>query len=210
LVAVTSRLLRWVLVGCAALIAGCGGDQTTTTPPPSTVPDKPPTAAQLARIHSTAAAPFFWLGPRYGGQKVTRATLTATDPPDSIFQYGTPTCKAGVGCSYDLGVATLRDREPVTTQRCWRRLGPALVLGCDQATALQVYTAGVEVFLSSRAVKPARVALALRLKARGTAVGARLEGLTAPKPFTCEEAKRFPSDFRAQVPAGLTPRACQG
>ena len=205
-----SRLLCWALVGCAALIAGCGSDQTATTPPPSTVPDTPPTAAQVARISSTETAPFFWLGPRYRDQELTRATLTATDPPDSIFQYGTPTCKAGVGCNYDLGVATLRDREPVTTQLCWRRLGPALVLGCDQATALQVYTGAVEVFLSSRAARPARAALALRLKTRGTAAGPRLDGLAAPKPFTCEEAKRFPADFRARLPASLAPGACQG
>jgi len=210
LVAVTPRLPQCVLAGCTALIAACGSDQTATTPPPKTVPDKPPTAGQLARIGSTATAPFFWLGSRYGGQKLTRATLTATDPPDSIFQYGTPTCRAGIGCSYDLGVATLRDREPVTTQRCWRRLGPALVLGCDQAAALQVYTGAVEVFLSSRAVKPARGALALRLKLRGTAAAPRLEGLAAPKPFTCEEARSFPAEFRARVPVGLAPRRCQG
>jgi len=210
LVAVTSRLLCWVLVGCAALIAGCGSDETTTTPPPSTVPERPPTAAQLARIRSTATAPYFWLGPRYREQQLTRATLTAADPADSIFQYGRPTCRAGVGCSYDLGVATLRDREPVTTQRCWRRLGPALVLGCDQAAVLQIYTGAVEVFLSSRAVRPARAALALRLKLRGASAGPRLGGLAAPKPFTCREAKRFPADFRARLPATLAPGACGG
>lgn len=206
----TPRLLCCVLVGCAALIAGCGSDQSATTPPPSTVPDRPPTAAQLARIASTPTAPFFWLGPRYRDQALTRAKLTAADPPDSIFQYGTPTCKTGVGCSYDLGVATLRDREPVTTQRCWRRLGRALVLGCDQATALQVYTGAVEVFLSSREVRPARAALALRLKLRGTTTGPRLAGLAAPKPFTCREAKRFPPDFRTRLPLILAPGACRG
>jgi len=205
-----SRLLCCVLVGCAALMAGCGSDQSATTPPPSTVPDRPPTAAQLARIRSTATTPFFWLGPRYRDQELTRATLTAADPPASIFQYGTPTCKAGVGCSYDLGVATLRNREPVTTQRCWRRLGRALVLGCNQASALQVYTGAVEVFLSSRTTRPTRAALALALKRRGTRASRRLSGLAAPKPFTCREAKRFPADFRAGLPLILAPGACEG
>lgn len=205
-----SRLPLCVFVVCASSIAGCGGDQTATTPPPSTTPDKPPTATQLAQIASTATSPVFWLGSRYGGEPLTRAKLTATDPPDSIFQYGTPTCRAGVGCSYELGVATLRKRVPETGQRCWRQLGPALALGCDQATALQVYTGSVEVFLSSRAVKPARVALALRRKERGTTVARRLHGLAAPERFTCQESEDFRGDFRAALPAALAPGACPG
>jgi len=196
------------LLACATLIAGCADDRTATTPPPSTVPEQLPTAAQLGRIRSTTSAPFFWLGRAYRAQRLTHAALTAQEPPDSIFQYGTPTCEAGAGCSYDLGVATLRERDPDTTQRCWRRLGAAIALGCDRAAVLQVYTGSVEVFLSSQALNPARVARALRLKGPGTAAGTRLRGLTTPRPFTCQEARRFPADFRARVPPELAARAC--
>jgi len=200
--------LGFLLLACAALTAGCGADRTVTATLPSTAPAKPPTAGERARIRSTAAAPLYWLGPSHGGQRLMRATLTATEPPDSIFQYGRPTCAAGAGCSYDLGVATLRERDPDTTQRCWKRLGPAIVLGCDRAPVLQVYTGAVEVFLSSRALEPARVARALRLKRAGTAAGAARDGLAAPERFSCEEAKRFPAGFRARVPVRLSPGAC--
>lgn len=205
-----ARSVPCLLVACAVLGAGCGADQTATAPPPSTLPDAPPSARQLAQIHSTPTTPFFWLGRAYGGRELTRATLTAADPPDSIFQYGKPTCRAGIGCSYDLGVATLRKRDPDPSQRCWRRLGPALVLGCDQATALQVYTGRVEVFLSSRAIDPVRVLRALRLKGTGAAATTRLGGLVAPEPFTCAEAKLLAADFRARLPAQLAPRGCPG
>lgn len=204
----TTRPALRILLACALALAGCGGDETATAPPVSTVPDRPPTAAQLARIASTPAHPFFWLGPSHEGQALTRGILTATEPPDSIFQYGPPTCRARVGCSYRLGVATLRDRAPDTTQRCWRRLGPALVLGCDRGSELRIYSGSVEVFLSSTAVKPARVALALRIKAAGAAVRPRLAGLAAPQRFTCEEARDFPPRFRAQIPAQLAPGSC--
>jgi hypothetical protein len=204
------RLLTCLLLACAALAAGCGGDQNAKVAPPSTVPAAPPTTRQLAQIRSTSTTPFFWLGRAHGAQRLTRATLTAADPPDSIFQYGRPTCRAGVGCSYELGVATLRKRNPDTTQRCWQRLGPALTLGCDQATALQVYTGPVEVFLTSRARKPSRVVRALRLKGPTSTAGRPLSGLAAPQPFTCAEAKILPADFRAHLPMQLAPGACGG
>ncbi|MCA1656849.1 MAG: hypothetical protein LC713_03920 [Actinobacteria bacterium] len=206
----TVRSLPCLLLACTALGAGCGDDRQPTATAPSTVPDKPPTARQLGQIRSTPSSPFFWLGPSYGGRRLTRATLTAADPPDSIFQYGSPTCAVRIGCSYDLGVATLRGRDPDTTQRCWGRLGPAFALGCGRSTVLQVYSGPVEVFVSLRPGGPARTIGALRLKRLGTAVGPPLDGLVAPKPFTCKEAKQFPPEFRATVPAQLQPGACLG
>jgi hypothetical protein len=196
-----------LLAACVALAAaGCGED--AGTPPPSTVPDKPPTTKELAQIRSTPGVPLFWLGPRYGGRELTRAKLTATEPPDSIFQYGRAACAVATGCTYDVGVATLRSRAPDTSQRCWRRLGPALVLGCDPAATLQVYSAGVEVFVTSRPHGAVVAARTLRLKRTGTSVGRRFDGLAAPKRFTCAEAKVLPAQFVATLPTQLAPGPC--
>lgn len=202
------ELLPILLLACALLVIGCGDDQYAGTPPPSTVPAKSPTAVDLGRIRSTPRTPFFWLGRSYGGRPLARAVLTAADPPDSIFQYGNPDCQAGVGCSYDIGVATLRKRDPDTTQRCWKALGPAFVLACNGAETVQVYSGAVEVFTTFGPVGPGRLVQALRLKGPGTAAGPQLDGLATPKPFTCEEAKMFPQEFRAALPAALAPAAC--
>jgi hypothetical protein len=174
------------------------------------VPEPPPTPAALARIRSSADAPLYWLGSRYGDKRLTRATLTTDDPPDSIFQYGPAHCVAGAGCSYALGVATVRDRAPASEEACWRAFGGALVLACPGSEALQIYTGAVEVFVRSADGNPLRVARALRLKTargEGTAVA---RALAAPRPFSCEQVKRFPVAFRAALPAALQPECGAG
>jgi hypothetical protein len=194
-----------VLVAVAAVLAGCGSsDDTATTTAPRVVPDRPPGPAELRTITSTPEAPIYWLGPSYRDRNLTHAKLTADDPPDAIFQYGTPACQAGTGCSYPLGVATVRERDPASEEACWRDLGDALVLACSGSESLQIYTAGVEVFLQSADGDPLRAARALRLKtaAGGTAVAA----LPAPRPFSCDLVKRFPDAFAAALPAVLRPQ----
>lgn len=197
------RSSRVALLVLAVLVAGCGADGTATMPPPRTVPDRPPTPAELAKLRSTPEGPIYWLGPRYRDKRLTRAKLTATDPPGAIVQYGKPVCEAGSGCSYPVGVATVQERDPASEEACWRKLGSALVLACPGSETLQIYTGHVEVFVRSADGKPWPVARALRLKdgEGATAVAA----LPAPRPFSCDQVKRFPDSFEAALPAALRP-----
>jgi hypothetical protein len=198
------RAALTLTVVVAALLAGCGSDDTTaTTPPPRTVPDKPPTPTQLAAIKSVPGAPIYWLGRRYRSSQLTRATLTATDPPDAIFQYGTPACEAGTGCTYPLGVATVRKRDPSSEEACWHELGAALVLACAHAPSAQVYTGDVEVFIQSSGADPLGAARALRLKT--TSPTSAVTTLPAPRPFSCRQLERFPDAFASSLPAPLRP-----
>lgn len=185
------------------VLAGCGSDDTAPTTTPRAVPDRPPGPAELARIKSSPAVPVYWLGPRYRDRRLTRATLTADDPPDAIFQYGPPMCQAGTGCSYPLGVATVRERDPASEEACWSALGQALVLACSGSESLQLYTAGVEVFVRSADGDPLRAARALRLKT--AAAETPPAALPAPRPFSCDLVKRFPDAFAAALPAVLRP-----
>lgn len=192
----------------AALLAGCGSDDTTaTTPPPRTVPDGPPSAAQLAAIRSTRSALIYWLGRSYRGTSLTRATLTATDPADAIFQYGKPLCEAGTGCTYPLGVATVRKRDPSSEEACWHELGAAFVLACAHAPSAQVYTGDVEVFIQSSGANPLDAARALRLKTASPT--SAVAALPAPRPFSCRQLERFPDAFASALPASLRP-SCSG
>jgi hypothetical protein len=195
------RIVLVLVVG--ALLAGCGSDDTVTTPPPRTVPDKPPTPAQLATIKATDDAPIYWLGPSYRATPLTRTNLTAADPPDAIFQYGTPVCEVRVGCTYPLGVATVRKRDPSSEEPCWHELGAALALACAHSESAQVYTGDVEVFIQSTGSDPLRAARALRLKTAGG--GSGVAALPAPRPFSCDQVKKFPEVFVAGLPAALRP-----
>ncbi len=186
-------------------VAGCGSDDTVATTRPSTVPARPPSAAELAKIRSTPDAPLYWLGPRFGDRRLTRAALTAQDPPDAIFQYGPPACQAGTGCTYPLGVATVRERDPASEEPCWRALGRAQALACPGSESLQIYTGKAEIFIRSADASPLRAARALRLKVTGASA---LATLPAPEPFSCDEVETFPAAFAAALPAPLRPRAC--
>lgn len=200
------RQLCGAVLVLAALFAGCGSDDTATTPPPSTVPERPPSPAQLARIRSAPDAPIYWLGRRYRDNQLTRASLTADDPPDAIFQYGEPVCEAGTGCSYPVGVATVQERDPASEEACWRELGEAVVLACPESESLQIYTGDVEIFVRSADADPLHASRALRLK---TAAGAAsTAALPAPRPFSCDQVERFPDAFTAALPAALRP-ACK-
>ncbi|MGH2840040.1 MAG: hypothetical protein ACRDKY_04355 [Solirubrobacteraceae bacterium] len=187
------------------MLAGCGSDEIVTTPLPSTVPERPPSAAALATIRSSPGAPIYWLGTRYGDDRLTRARLTAQDPPDAIFQYGEPACESGAGCTYPVGVATARKRNPASEEACWRELGAALVLACPASESLQIYTGDVEVFIRSADGRPLRAARALRLKSADAGATA-VASLPAPRPFSCEQVERFPDAFAAVLPAALRPR----
>jgi len=192
-----------LVLAFAALVAGCGADDIVTTPLPSTVPERPPSPAQLAAIRSTPDAPIYWLGSRYREHSLGRAKLSAEDPPDAIFQYGDPRCETGVGCTYPVGVATVRERAPASEEACWRELGAALVLACRGAEAVQIYTGRLEVFVRAADGDPWRAVRALRLK---TATGdGSPAALAAPRPFSCDQLERFPDAFAAALPAVLRP-----
>jgi hypothetical protein len=182
------------LATLAVTLGACGSSLGDDEPPP------PPSAQDLERIRQHATPPVFWLGLRYRGQTITRAARVRGGT--ASFSYGKPYCSAGSGCSYNISVATQRNRAPITDgEICWRRLGRAWLLGCPGYEEAEVLTGEVLVYVDATEPGPIQVARALkRLDA-----GGRSAALAKPRRFTCEEARSFPRRFRARLPDALRP-----
>lgn len=178
------------------------GDDAFEAPPP-------PTAADLARIRDRSGFPVYWLGPEYGRHELEHAD---PEPDDGsvLLSYGGPYCDSfDEVCNYEIEVGTSPNRAVVTEDPgsgrrdpiCWRRIGPAVVLGCDGRGEVTKYlfTGPVLVEVYANSDSPFRVAAALR-PMRGGA------GLAAPRPLSCRETRQMSARLRRTLPREL--RGC--
>jgi hypothetical protein len=169
-------------------------------------PDPPPkpTEKQLRAIRDTPGYDVHWLGREYRGKDIGEAR---GGKESASLSYGEPYCDWMDGCSFDIDVSTSPGRtiyteDPDNGQRypiCWRRIGRALALACDDDTEVEVLTGSVRVYVHSGEDDALEVARALRPMKGG--------GLAAPEPFSCRETRKLSKRLRERLPDAL--RGCR-
>lgn len=167
-------------------------------------PPPDPTDREIAALREAHGDEMYWLGRTYRGKEIRHADF-------GELSYGEDYCDSfDQVCSYEIDVDTFRARsteteDPDTGERfpiCWRRIGRALALGCDDGldpSELEVFTGSVRVYVASETGPALPIARALRPMKGGT--------LEAPKPFTCREMRELSKRLRRSLPGEL--RGCR-